>query len=325
MLNSASEFLQNGDINYSSIVAGHDSVEKSDFTYGGGYLWQPTELNGLPRHGFSFDGSDIDTIASSSSPRSYFSEPSGHYEPFKTDTVGSSSIEPWIGNEAQFCELLVSAHEYDGSSDFVALNSSVAHPSLLGSSVELLESQSDGFTGSFVHPYTIVDSTEIPYRFPSDPSYSFMGSTSNSSQLYTPSSIMMPSGQPSPQIHAQQQSDNSISHGENNILAICSTSRRQYAERVHSTASMGIPPDTQMPLTTGAQAQRADEDKILLEEKQKGLTYKEIRKKMRTLVAESTLRGRYRSLTKERKDRVRKPVWTPKDVSAKIHCRRVQG
>jgi hypothetical protein len=32
-------------------------------------------------------------------------------------------------------------------------------------------------------------------------------------------------------------------------------------------------------------------------------------------IAESTLRGRYRSLTKERKDRVRKPVWTKVDVS----------
>lgn len=61
--------------------------------------------------------------------------------------------------------------------------------------------------------------------------------------------------------------------------------------------------------------ERRVEDQILLDGKQAGLTYKEIRRRMKTAVAESTLRGRYRSLTKARKDRVRKPVWTEKDVS----------
>ncbi|KAH7126835.1 hypothetical protein B0J11DRAFT_505558 [Dendryphion nanum] len=59
---------------------------------------------------------------------------------------------------------------------------------------------------------------------------------------------------------------------------------------------------------------RKKEDSILLEGKRAGLTYKEIKKKMRTDVAESTLRGRYRSLTKARKDRVRKPKWTEIDI-----------
>jgi hypothetical protein len=318
MPNSEPDNLQNGDINCSGIVAGHDSLEKSNFPYGSGYVWQPVGTNDLPHHGYSFDGSDMDTTASSSSPRSYFSEPSAHYEFFKTDTVGSSSTESWIDNEAQSCELFHSVHEYEGSSNFVALNSSVVHPSLLVSSFEIPGSQSDGFASSFVPPYTVPDSTDIPCRFLSDPSYPFMG---NSSQWYTPSS----SGQHYPQIQAQQQLDNSHGHRGNKTLATYSTPRRQFDELVHSTASMGMPLDTQMPLSTGAQAQRADEDKILLEEKQKGSTYKEIRKKMRTLVAESTLRGRYRSLTKERKDRVRKPIWTPKDVSADVHCDCVQG
>jgi hypothetical protein len=64
-----------------------------------------------------------------------------------------------------------------------------------------------------------------------------------------------------------------------------------------------------------AQAQRRADDDILLEGKRNGLTYKEIRKKMTVKCAESTLRGRYRSLTKARKDRVRKPTWTANDVS----------
>jgi hypothetical protein len=70
------------------------------------------------------------------------------------------------------------------------------------------------------------------------------------------------------------------------------------------------------PRTVDAQAQRKADDDILLEGKKEGLTYKEIRKKMHTKCAESTLRGRYRSLTKARKDRVRKPVWREIDVSA---------
>jgi hypothetical protein len=64
------------------------------------------------------------------------------------------------------------------------------------------------------------------------------------------------------------------------------------------------PPDT-----------RKADDEILLKGKSNGLTYKEISKKMHTKCAESTLRGRYRSLTKARHDRVRKPVWREKDVS----------
>ncbi|KAH7406159.1 hypothetical protein DE146DRAFT_650956 [Phaeosphaeria sp. MPI-PUGE-AT-0046c] len=61
-------------------------------------------------------------------------------------------------------------------------------------------------------------------------------------------------------------------------------------------------------------AQRRADDAILLEGKRNGLTYKDIRKKMHKKCAESTLRGRYRSLTKARQDRVRKPVWRQKDI-----------
>jgi hypothetical protein len=67
-------------------------------------------------------------------------------------------------------------------------------------------------------------------------------------------------------------------------------------------------------MTVSTPVVRKREDIILLEGKRRGLTYKEIRKKLGTNVAESTLRGRYRSLTKARKDRVRKPVWTENDV-----------
>ncbi|KAL6712385.1 hypothetical protein ACN47E_000262 [Coniothyrium glycines] len=74
-------------------------------------------------------------------------------------------------------------------------------------------------------------------------------------------------------------------------------------------------PRFQVPQCAGTQSQRQTNDRILLNGKARGLTYKEIRKDMiGEAPAESTLRGRYRSLTKERRDRVRKPVWTPRDV-----------
>ncbi|OCK81116.1 hypothetical protein K432DRAFT_404104 [Lepidopterella palustris CBS 459.81] len=59
---------------------------------------------------------------------------------------------------------------------------------------------------------------------------------------------------------------------------------------------------------------RKTEDYFLVTSKRAGMTYKEIRQKGGLHAAESTLRGRFRALTKERKDRVRKPLWTENDV-----------
>ncbi len=69
------------------------------------------------------------------------------------------------------------------------------------------------------------------------------------------------------------------------------------------------------PKTADADAERKADDETLLRMKQDGYTYKEIRKALRNRkVAESTLRGRYRSLTKPKKDRLRRPAWTETDV-----------
>ncbi|KAF2735098.1 hypothetical protein EJ04DRAFT_219763 [Polyplosphaeria fusca] len=67
-------------------------------------------------------------------------------------------------------------------------------------------------------------------------------------------------------------------------------------------------------------SQRRKEDEILIDGKRKGLTYKQIRKAMGTTVAESTLRGRYRAITKERMQRVRRPVWTDNDIRLLTKC-----
>jgi len=56
-------------------------------------------------------------------------------------------------------------------------------------------------------------------------------------------------------------------------------------------------------------------DEYLLRWKRAGKTYREIRENGNYTVAESTLRGRYRNMTKERYLRVRMPKWEDTDVS----------
>ncbi|KAH0538769.1 hypothetical protein FGG08_004657 [Glutinoglossum americanum] len=55
-------------------------------------------------------------------------------------------------------------------------------------------------------------------------------------------------------------------------------------------------------------------DQFLIESKLAGMSYKEIREKGNFSEAESTLRGRFRTLTKEKGQRVRKPEWEEKDI-----------
>ncbi|KAL1979795.1 hypothetical protein VTN96DRAFT_5180 [Rasamsonia emersonii] len=55
-------------------------------------------------------------------------------------------------------------------------------------------------------------------------------------------------------------------------------------------------------------------DLFLLECKRRGMSYKEIKKIGRFEEAESTLRGRFRTLTKSKEQRVRKPKWEDGDI-----------
>ncbi|KAI1104203.1 hypothetical protein F4804DRAFT_332497 [Jackrogersella minutella] len=59
---------------------------------------------------------------------------------------------------------------------------------------------------------------------------------------------------------------------------------------------------------------RAVKDEFLVRSKRAGMTYREIRRKGNFIEAESTLRGRYRTLTKDKDARVRKPEWLDNDV-----------
>lgn len=58
---------------------------------------------------------------------------------------------------------------------------------------------------------------------------------------------------------------------------------------------------------------------LLIEYKRRGLSYKDIKRMGNFREAESTLRGRFRTLTKSKDQRVRKPQWQERDVSLSTH------
>ncbi|KAI0199630.1 hypothetical protein F4808DRAFT_471432 [Astrocystis sublimbata] len=66
--------------------------------------------------------------------------------------------------------------------------------------------------------------------------------------------------------------------------------------------------------TDPADAERESKNRFLVENKRKGMTYREIRRLGGFTEAESTLRGRFRTLTKDKDQRVRKPEWQEKDI-----------
>lgn len=65
---------------------------------------------------------------------------------------------------------------------------------------------------------------------------------------------------------------------------------------------------------------RQDNNELLVRLRDEGISYKEIKKRLNCPEAESTLRGRHRTLTKDKSQRVRKPVWTDNDIRILINC-----
>ncbi|KAF5873457.1 uncharacterized protein Bfra_004917 [Botrytis fragariae] len=59
---------------------------------------------------------------------------------------------------------------------------------------------------------------------------------------------------------------------------------------------------------------RFEQNDFLIRSRQAGMSYKAIRSNGNFAAAESTLRGRFRTLTKDKKDRVRQPKWTDNDI-----------
>ncbi|KAJ6134513.1 hypothetical protein N7523_000835 [Penicillium sp. IBT 18751x] len=61
-------------------------------------------------------------------------------------------------------------------------------------------------------------------------------------------------------------------------------------------------------------------DALLIEWKRRGLSYKDIKQIGGFKEAESTLRGRFRTLTKAKEQRVRKPKWTETDIQLLVQA-----
>lgn len=59
----------------------------------------------------------------------------------------------------------------------------------------------------------------------------------------------------------------------------------------------------------------SEQDQFLIQCKEQGMSYRTIKERGNFEEAESTLRGRYRTLTKPKEERVRRPEWSPQDVS----------
>lgn len=91
------------------------------------------------------------------------------------------------------------------------------------------------------------------------------------------------------------------------------------ASSVKSSLFDGLSPDIDSPTAgrrsgTKANQRATAKDRELIRWKNQGLSYKEIKARGGFNEAESTLRGRYRTLTKPKHLRVRKPEWQQKDV-----------
>ena len=75
---------------------------------------------------------------------------------------------------------------------------------------------------------------------------------------------------------------------------------------------------TKPPVMDEKPQDRTEKDNFLVQSKLAGMSYKEIRRKGNFTEAESTLRGRFRTLTKHKAARVRKPEWNENDVSTDV-------
>jgi hypothetical protein len=129
---------------------------------------------------------------------------------------------------------------------------------------------------------------------------------------------------------------NSTQHSQQNLAILARPnpilhSQRSYSslaspEQIETEHDFGSPDlEDNFPRSNGRQnsvsqslqtvQSRDARDDFLVQLRRRGLPYREIKIKGGYTEAESTLRGRFRTLTKDKNDRVRKPHWQPEDVS----------
>ncbi|KAK4079640.1 hypothetical protein Trihar35433_745 [Trichoderma harzianum] len=78
-------------------------------------------------------------------------------------------------------------------------------------------------------------------------------------------------------------------------------------------------------LSSEESLERAEKDLFLIESRRQNISYKDIKRLGNFAEAESTLRGRYRTLTKDKNKRLRDPKWTEIDIHLLKEAVRVLG
>lgn len=119
--------------------------------------------------------------------------------------------------------------------------------------------------------------------------------------LFAPPRYVLPSQNADPQ---------DVSHH----ISPSASSTMEYASPATDSTS---PPAISPPANDGQQTR----DEFLIRCRQNNISYKDIKERGGFEQSVSTLRGRYRNLTKGKQDRLRKPKWTPKDVREAPFCR----
>jgi len=267
------------------VVNGQSIVGKNSFYgYGLGPLWTFSATGSLQRQVSVFDGSEFNTNTSSCSPKSFFSDPSDHAQALVSSDVaeGVSPSSSWGVGPLSPKNIKQSQSPYQGQSA-TAIFDLHQNQQIQTKGLGIVPSVEPSTNSASWPSGFLPQSTGLPYFSRGlPPTSSFQQSATDSPSSYS--------------THAPSDA-----------------SYHSYGNETHRDAQML---DYSQASRTGeTQAQRKEEDRLLIEGKAQGLTYKQIREKMRSKVAESTLRGRYRSLVKPRHDRVRKPVWEEKDVS----------
>lgn len=313
---------QNCELVYDGEVAS-DMPVKGHADYGRQPIWVPLLPHGLPR-GMGMNGSDMER-SNSLSPKSPFSERlDDTYSPGSMPDTASpkgtwSSCRVALMPYPESSPQCVSARAHMNSArTYTAQGPVPFHLTDLSKTRYDVTPSSTAPARTCRQDHGAISLDTYQHTF-SEHSYP-QGNSSDSSPWYPSERMDYVSSLPfrprepqAQQAHMNSDTSDSSANGDGSSdypVLVRESSRND------GHAQVNYQPRFQVPRSIDAEAQRKSNDEVLVQGKRSGLTYKEIRNKMvGEKPAESTLRGRYRSLTKARKDRVRKPVWKKNDVS----------
>jgi hypothetical protein len=259
------------------------------YNFGGLPDWQLSATDELQQRVNNFGGSETGTLPSSSPP-SFFSTPPDHGPAFRNGELTDER------SRSEMRRHFVPVRQEDVKESEPPLQSRLPAVGFDRGQVQQLDMRNQGIMPSFNQNQVL-----------------WLADFSGQASLPYYSSSQVPSLS-----YRQNTTDNASSSYSAADSDLTYLSQRSDAQRDGSTQDQ-----YHTGKTAEDQAQRKEDDRILMEGKAQGLTYKQIRANLKNPVAESTLRGRYRSLVKPRNQRVRKPIWKEKDVScsdASLDC-----